>query len=136
MRNQKIKTIFFLLILLCISGLFSEELSYTATVTDTDNNTYTLKDFSVSGYKHFTCRLRNSFFKVDFNTIRSVQITETEKPEFDGYSSGTISYASGGQISLFIRTENYSIEGIEENLGIKLTIPLSEINTINIIPDI
>ena len=126
---------FVILFSIITESVFSEESSYTALVTDSHNNSYTLMNFSVAGYKHFTCRLQNSYFRIEFERIRSVQITQLKEPAYKGYSDCVITYTAGGQANVLLRTESYWVEGTEENLQIKLTIPLSEISTIDLISE-
>ncbi|RPJ07832.1 MAG: hypothetical protein EHM28_05930 [Spirochaetaceae bacterium] len=108
---------------------------YSCTITTVDNKVYALKNFTISRLEYFNCKLRESVFKIPFEKLSNVTLTETPEPLFAGYTLANLAWKDGGQIQVYMSTANYRVEGTEEKLGIILKIPLTEIRTIQIVQE-
>ncbi|HEQ71214.1 MAG TPA: hypothetical protein ENN69_01895 [Spirochaetia bacterium] len=115
--------------------LFGQAETYRGNVIDAAGNRYTLTDLTISGTTRVHCILQDTFFTVGFDRLRSVTFTpeNTESP-FQGYVRANLVTTGGTQTALYVNRENYVVQGVEENLGVKIRIPFTEVQTLEVLP--
>lgn len=111
-----------------------EQSRFSGVVVDRENNSYNLSGLSVSGETFFHCRLKDAVFTVSFEKIQSVAFPEmTAESPYKGYVFADLVMVTGNQSRVYLNLENYWLEGIEENFGVKVKFTLSEIASVQIV---
>lgn len=133
-----VKKLFFecialLFILICSNAIPQEQSGFSGTLVDTDENTYTLTQLTVSGTTFFHCRLKDAIFTVPFEKISSISFPEAEESPYPGYVLTDLVLTSGTITRIYLNLENYWLEGFEQNLNVRVKFMLTEITSLQIV---
>jgi hypothetical protein len=112
---------------------FSQEVSYSARVTDRSNNEYLLHNFKRYEYDSFNCRLHDTPFKLSFSQVRSIDFVELPDTTVKGYTLANVVLVDGNTATVYLSSDSTIVGGTESNFKVELKIPLGEIKTITFI---
>jgi hypothetical protein len=127
-----------LLLLLPFSWCGAQEKVIKGKVSDSQNYQYSLTGLSVSGVTVFHLKILDTEFRLQLEKIRSLAVVlePVTEPPNKGYVLADVTLNDGSVSRAWIDFENYWIEGVDEKLGEKLKIKLTDVVRLDLITEI